>query len=380
MGSWVAALVLTFAGFVLTYHSGPWMAAASARTITGAQLQVRGVSRVEQSGVLLQGAGEDGSVIAVLNLAAPIDAASYRFVDVRARGEFPSGGLEFVWRVQGSETTVRKAEVVVFGGRLVPLTLGAVDGWSGKIVGLGLIARGDFREPFLVESIELRPSWVGTTMGTMLAHWLEFEPWDGGSIHFMAGGNPSLKHPLPLFLGISFIAAIGIYLLLIVLGHTRLEAKAALAIALLGWAVIDVRWQLNLLRQLDMTRAQYAGKSWEDKRLAAEDGELFAFMREAKARIGAAPVHVYVFSDQEFDRVRGAYHLYPKNVSVQPRRQSLLPAATYKAGDVLVLYRKRGVEYNAPEKRLRWEGTQVIAADLVYFHRGGAVFRVLGPG
>jgi hypothetical protein len=57
-----------------------------------------------------------------------------------------------------------------------------------------------------------------------------------------------------------------------------------------------------------------------------------------------------------------------------------LPAATYKAGDVLVLYRKRGVEYNTAEKRLRWEGTQVIAADLVYFHRGGAVFRVLGPG
>ncbi len=178
----------------------------------------------------------------------------------------------------------------------------------------------------------------------------------------------------------AFLVAIGLYLLLIVLGHTRFEAKAALAIALLGWAVIDARWQLNLLRQLDMTRAQYAGKSWEDKRLAAEDGELFAFMREAKAKIGDKPAHVYVFSDQEFDRVRGAYHLYPKNVSVQPRRQSLLPAATYKAGDVLVLYRKRGVEYNTAEKRLRWEGTQVIAADLVYFHRGGAVFRVLGPG
>lgn len=380
LASWLAALVLTFAGFVLTYHTGPWMAAAAARTITGAQLQVRGKSRVEQSGVLLQGAGEDGSVIAVLNLAAPIEAAHYRFVDIRGRGEFPSGGMEFVWRVQGAETTVRKAEVVVFGGRIVPLTLGTVDGWSGKVVGLGLIAKGDFRQPFLVESIELRPSWVGTTIDTLFAQWLEFEPWDGGSIHFMAGGNPSLKHPLPRFLGIAFVAAIGIYLLLIVLGHTRFDRKTALVIALLGWAVIDVRWQLNLLRQLDMTRVQYAGKSWEDKRLAAEDGELFAFMREAKAKIGDAPAHVYVFSDQEFDRVRGAYHLYPKNVSVQPRRQTLLPAATYKPGDVLVLYRKRGVEYNAAEKRLRWEGTQVIAADLVYFHRGGAVFRVLGAG
>ncbi len=56
-----------------------------------------------------------------------------------------------------------------------------------------------------------------------------------------------------------------------------------------------MRWQLNLWRQLDMTRFQYAGKSWEDKRLAAEDGRLFAFMREAKAKIGDAPAHVFVF-------------------------------------------------------------------------------------
>lgn len=380
VSSWLAALVLTFAGFVVTHHTGPWLAAAASRSIPGSQLQVRGKSRIERSAVLLQGVGEDGNALAVLNLEAPIDAANYRFVAVRARGEFPSGGLSFVWRVQGSEATVRKAEVVVSGNRILPLTLGAVDGWTGKVVGLGLIARGDFREPFLVERIELEPSWVGTTIGTMFSHWVEFEPWDGGSIHFMSGGNPSPRHPLALFVGISFLVAIGLYLLLIVLGYMRFEAQAVLAIALLGWALIDLRWQLNLWKQLDMTRWQYAGKSWEEKRNAAEDGRLFAFMNEAKAKIGDTPAHVFVFADEEFERVRGAYHLYPRNVSVQPRRQSLLPAATFKPGDVLVLYRKRGIQYNPAEKRLRWEGAQTLAVDLVYFSEGSAVFRVLGTG
>jgi hypothetical protein len=103
-------------------------------------------------------------------------------------------------------------------------------------------------------------------------------------------------------------------------------------------------------------------------------------MRAAGAKIGDAPAHVFVFADDEFDRVRGAYHLYPRNVTVQPRRQALLPAATFKPGDVLVLYRKRGVEYSSAEKRLRWDGTQTLAADLVFFSEGSAVFRVVAPG
>jgi hypothetical protein len=378
LGSWLAALVLTLTGFVLTYHTGPWLPEAQERSIPGAQLKVRDKSRVEGSGVVLQGVGEDGNAVAIVNLDPPVEAANFRFVEVRARGEFPSGGMHFVWRVRGAETTVRKTEVLVSGSRIVPLTLGAVDGWTGSVVGLGLIARGDLSKPFLVERIDLRPSWVGTTIGGMLAHWLEFEPWDGGSIHFMSGGNPSLKYPLPVFLGIAFAVAVGIYLLLIVLGHTRFEPRAALVIAVLGWAVIDARWQLNLWRQLDLTRFQYAGRSWEEKRLAAEDGQLFAFMQEVKAKIGDAPARVFVFSDEEYDRMRGAYHLYPANVSAQAKRQALLPARMYRPGDVLVLYRKRGVEFNAAEKRLRWEGKESVAADLVFLSKGSAVFRVLG--
>jgi hypothetical protein len=266
------------------------------------------------------------------------------------------------------------------GGRILPVALGAIDGWTGSIIGVGVIARGELSGPFAVESIELRPSSGWTTINGIVADWLEFEPWDGGSIHFMSGGNPALKNPLPLFLGISFAGAVGLYLFIIVLGHTRFDARVALAIALLGWAVIDTRWQLNLWRQLDMTRFQYAGKSWEAKRLAAEDGELFAFMRDAKAKIGDAPAHVYVFAEEEFDRMRGAYHLFPANVAALKGVRGLLPAATFKPGDVLVLYRKRGVEYDAGAKRLRWDENQALRADLVHVSKGSAVFRVLPPG
>lgn len=380
LGCWAVALLVVFAGFVAVFHSGPWSAAAEPWSVAGSQLTLRGPGRVEGSRIVMEGTGADGIALAAVNLESPLEARHFRFVTVRASGALPSGGLSFAWRVRGQENAVRRLDLVPSGGRLLPAALGSLDGWGGSVVGVGVIAKGEFRGPFAVESIELRPSSVWTTIGGLFAAWLEFEPWDGGSIHFMSGGNPALKHPLPLFAGLGLAVAIGLYLLLVVLGHTRFRAPVLLAMAFLSWAVIDARWQLNLWRQLDITRWQYAGKSWEDKRRAAEDGRLFEFMLEAKRKIGEAPAHVFVFADDEYDRVRGAYHLYPKNVTVQPRRQSLLPAETFRPGDVLVLYRKRGVEFNPAQKSLRWDGTQSLKAEMVLFSEGSAVFRVLGPG
>jgi hypothetical protein len=378
---WLAALVLTFIGFLMAFHTGPWQSRVEPRTIPGAKLAVvQGTVRVDGEAIWLERPGQDGTLVVSATLDQPLAAADFRYVRVRLAGAFPREGISFIWRTDRGEAKVPRLPLASSGGRVLPLTLGEIDGWNGRIVGVGLAMRGELAAPLLVDGIEFVPTSWWTTATRMFGDWAEFEPWDGGSIHFMAGGNPSLRHPLPLYLGISFLVAVGLYLLVIVLGHTRFEPQAALAIALLGWAVIDARWQLNLLKQLDITRWQYAGKSWEDKRLAAEDGRLFAFMREAKEKIGAAPAHVFVFADDEFDRVRGAYHLYPRNVTVQPKRQSLLPAATFKAGDVLVVYRKRGVEYNPADRTLRWEGTQAVKAEMIHFSAGSAVFRVTGPG
>ncbi len=242
-----------------------------------------------------------------------------------------------------------------------------------------MIARGPLAGPLVVERIDLEPSSVWTTVDSMISDWLEFEPWDGGSIHFMTGGNPSLRYPLPFFLGIAFLLSLGLYLALVLMGHGTFAFQAVLAMALFGWMTIDARWQLNLWKQLDITRFQYAGKSWEDKRRAAEDGALFEFMRIAKEKIGRAPAHVFIFSEEEFERVRGAYHLYPLNVHVRTKIATLYPPAAYKPGDVIVLYRKRATQYVPSTKTLRWDGTQEVRAELIYVADGSGVFRVLPP-
>jgi hypothetical protein len=379
LSCWLAGLVITFIGFVAWFHSGPWFANVEPRTFAGSDLKpVRGQVRNEGSVAIFERPAEDGNAIAAASLP-PFDAASYRIVQVHTTGAYPAGGLQFVWRSQKGENTVRHAPVVSSGGRILPVTLTELDGWSGQVAGIGIIARGPLAAPLIVQSVELRPSSVWTTIDAMLSDWFEFEPWDGGSIHFMAGGNPSLVHPLSLFIGIAFLVGLALYLLTIMLGHTQFAPQVAIAIALLGWAAIDARWQWNLWKQLDLTRFQYAGKSWEDKRLAAEDGYLFEFTRAARKEIGATPAHIYVFSDDEYDRVRGAYHLYPLNVHVRPKIASLVPPELLKPGDVIVLYRKRGVQYVPAEKILRWDGNRQVRAQMLLYSVGNGVFRVLPP-
>ena len=63
--------------------------------------------------------------------------------------------------------------------------------------------------------------------------------------------------------------------------------RSMLFAAVVDWSslpknvVVDARWEWNLLRQVRVTHAQYAGKPWHDRHLAAEDGPVFAFIEGA---------------------------------------------------------------------------------------------------
>ena len=56
---------------------------------------------------------------------------------------------------------------------------------------------------------------------------------------------------------------------------------------------------------------------------------------------------------------------------------NVIPAAVLlKRGDFIVVYQRRGVQYDAQNQLLRWEGTQTVKASLVMLDRGAALFRV----
>ena len=91
----------------------------------------------------------------------------------------------------------------------------------------------------------------------------------------------------------------------------------------------------------------------------------------------APPVRVFVAADAAYFRGRAAYHLYPHNVLFDPFRDTLPPASALRAGDYLLVFHRRGVQFNPDEKKLRFEGGDPVPAEPVLVEPGAALFRIL---
>ena len=184
--------------------------------------------------------------------------------------------------------------------------------------------------------------------------------------------------PLPILLTVAVILAAGAWILL-AWRRRRLEA-VPVVLALLfvvAWLSLDALWTFNLSRQVVETRAQFGGKDWREQHLASDDAALFGFIERARAKMPATPTRVFVVADATYFRGRAAYHLYPHNVFFDPIGNTLPAAANLRPGDFLVVYQRRGLQYNPEEKRLRWDGGASMAAEAVLVEPGVALFRIL---
>jgi hypothetical protein len=100
-------------------------------------------------------------------------------------------------------------------------------------------------------------------------------------------------------------------------------------------------------------------------------------MEKVRAKLPVTPARVIVVADLEYLRGRGAYHLYPHNVYFDPRRNTMPAATALKAGDYLVVFQRRGVQYDPEHKRLRWDGGEPVTAEILEVGPGAALFRIL---
>jgi len=211
-----------------------------------------------------------------------------------------------------------------------------------------------------------------------LSEWLAFERWSGSSINTITGGAEVQELPLPTFLAVAMVIAATLWFALA--WRTRRTASLPAVIAVLfvaTWLLLDAQWTWNLARQVAETQAQFGGKDWRQRHLAAEDGPLFQFVEKARAKLPAKPVRVFVIADAAYFRGRGAYHLYPHNVLFDPFRNTLPKATSLHAGDYVLAYQRRGVQYNAEEKKLRFEGGDSVSAEAVLVEPGAVLFRIL---
>jgi hypothetical protein len=367
--------VAVLAAYLAFAVPGPWVTRESPRAFVAASLELpRGHGAQRDGELVVSAAGPDNLTIVSVRTDLPADR--FRGIGWIATGLPETAVVRVVWQSDIDPARTHTLPAAVEAGRVRPVVVADTPGWIGNIRGLGLVVQGPLVQPLRIRGVVAKPMGAAEVLSDRVHEWLAFEAWSGTSVNVVVGGADVQDLPLPPLVAVVIALAAGVMLALW-RWRPRLMPDVAVAIAALffaGWFVLDARWTFNLARQLPLTWGAYAGKSERDKHLAAADGALYEFVQRARAVLPSAPQRVWVVSDAAFFNGRGAYHLYPHNVHFEPRGRAMPDRAWVKPGDWLLVYNRRGVEFDAQRNVLRWEGGPDLAAELKASGTGAALF------
>jgi hypothetical protein len=147
------------------------------------------------------------------------------------------------------------------------------------------------------------------------------------------------------------------------------------ALFLVSWLALDLRWQWELTGRLERTEERFAGKDETGRRQADLDGDLYRFLLEVRQRLPAKPVRLFIISADPggFWAGRARYHLLPHNGYMDFRRPPLQGVA--HAGDYVLVLTMNEVRFNPDRQTLEWEGGG-LAVERLFTAPDGALFRV----
>ena len=374
----LASAALCLLGYLALAAPGPWFGAAQKLQWTPDEFTVtRGIAQLTREGLAIT--APDAARTVVISVNTSFRSRDYALIAWDAAG-IPDGvEVTLLWHNDYASSRMFRRALTVEGGRIAPAFVAQDPGWIGRIGGLALVLQGNFTAPILLHGAAAKPMSASQVLGDRFGEWLAFEPWKGSSINTLTGGAEAQDLPLPALLAaVAGVAALAYAALARWKPHffgPMLGAGAA-GLFVIAWLIVDARWQWNLLRQVRSTHTQYAGKTWHERHLAAEDGPVFAFIEKVRAKLPAPPARVFMVADAHYFRDRGAYHLYPYNVYFDPWANSMPPRSAVRSGDYLVVYQRRGVQYDPSQQRLRWDGSAPIDAELLLVDTGAALFRM----
>jgi hypothetical protein len=372
------ATVVLLAGYLAITIPGPWFGKASPRTFDAHKLAIAvGTGAVDEDAVAVMPSDATGTII--VTVAVSIPAGDYRGVAWRVTGLPPRTEARLLWRSEAKPGRTFTFPIPQEADRLAPIVVGRDTNWIGPLNGIALALRLPTPEQVRITGVTLDPMTLSSQLAGRLRDWTTFEPWSGASINTVVGGADLQELPLPVLLGLAVLIAVGATVALARWRPQWIGAGLPLALAavfIAAWILLDVRWQWNLARQVAVTAQKYAGKDWRAKHVAAEDGPLFEFIEKVRAKLPDKPARVFVAAEAHYFRGRGAYHLYPYNVYFDPWTNNLPSPTQMHSGDYVVVYQRRGIQYDAAQGLLKWDGNPAIAAEPLFVEPGAALFRI----
>lgn len=374
-------LLATALILVLFYRAGGLATVAPPIVLAGDALQLAsGEGGQTPAGLEIRKAGAQ-QLSSVQGSARMVRASIYRRVSWQVEGLEPGQRLRLIWSTLAEPETAREVVLPTDGAASGVFDLTTQPGWRGRIAVVGLVAQGALNRPLVVRRLELAPKLLGVTELARMAltEWTAFEDWSQRSINFTAGAPLDALFPpvliVALWTGFSMI-----FLALFGSAPRAIGAwKSYAALFLLGWLVLDVRWQWDLKQRLAQTETRFAGKTGDERMLASVENEFYRFLLEVRERLPKEPVRrLFIVSTTPggYWAGRARYHLLPHNGYMGFLQPPAIGAA--RPGDyILILSPLPGVSYDRERRMLTWAGGQ-LPTERLYAAELGAVLRVLG--
>ena len=373
-----SAIICTSVYLAITVQ-GPWFSRANTLHWSPQELSVtEGSAQLRPDGVAVR--AFDAVHPVRIAVTTSLRAGDYPVIAWETSGVSDELEVAVLWQNEYEPGRVFNQRVNVEAGRVQPTSMAGNPKWIGRINGIALALRGNFFEPVVIRGATAKTMSPREVLADRVGEWLKFEPWNGASINTLIGGADTQDLPMSFTFAVVFALAALIYFGLARwrpswVGGWRPFIIGAMFLG--AWLVLDARWLWNLARQVAVTADLYAGKSWHERHLVADDRAVFAFIEKVREKLPPPPARVFVVADEHYFRDRSAYLLYPYNVFFDPWQNTMPPASAVRAGDFLVVYQRRGVQYDASQQRLRWDGGPPVAAQMLLMDAGAAMFRIL---
>lgn len=346
-------------------------------------LLIQGKGQAVSQGLEVRALSPKGWAIVSSNQTS-LNARSYPLLQWSLVGLHPELKAVFLWQTADDNPKRWYAAALPWSGDGPQvLSLAQYGAWQGTITTFEIALYGRLQKPVVVEQLELMPMSVSALLKSLWTEWTAFAGWSDRSINFVSRGpSRAFIQPVP-----AVAAWVGLALMLYMgwtgLRDSQWDWRVASAVFLIGWMVLDARWQLNLWRQLQETYHRYAGKTWEEKHLAAEDGDLFRFISEVKQRLAGPPQRVFLMiadmgGQERYTFLRAHYYLLPHNVFRLGHDLAGLGHA--RQGDyVLSLYPAPDqVRFSQSAHVLSWGPNQQLRAEAVFSAPMGSLYKIIG--
>ena len=341
---------------------------------------VAGQGDGQAGGVEIRQLSEQGFAL-VISAPSKLPAAFFSEFVWDMTGLQEGTAVNFAWVTAARPNAVHETPLAHFGLNQGKVSLAGIREWQGVIAGIGLRVLGPLPEPITLHKLILQPAAPDPRLllTSLWREWTSFEGWKNYTINVVPGTPRNALFP-PVLAAAAWIVLAG--LLYIVIAGWRGWPRSILPFVLIfmiAWLVLDARWQLELWRQLNITYERFAGKNWQEKRLADRDGKLFRFISEIRSKLPELPTRIFLVNAEPggatfYRRGRAHYHLLPHNVYSSLKRLPTRKMA--RKGDyILILKPFNNLIYDANRQLLRW-GKRSLPVEPVFSAAMGDLFKV----